>query len=242
MKNPILCLTCANAFSAEESNNVCPVCKTASRDSYRRLVRYSELAMRYGYQYRDVYERDLARGPLTRFYSLIDLPPIFQFLGIAALSGIIGNISYDVLKYVVRKIIKNSPNLPHWGGRLLEQLRTDDRALRKMVQYLQDFVDGREYEPHQVSKLCQQEMEATDFSEPIVQARGGQISKEDMLAAIKDRIRRRQEDRRPPLAEDFWEVWSEIKIDVRVRKTGHAGAEKRKPELRKKRKRKRGRH
>lgn len=100
----ILCLKCGSIN--DDSVSECTDCNKSINYDYNEIFEYAQKAVYYGYVYRKRYEEDLKINTnLDWRYSLIAPSNLYDFLAIAALSGIVGNIAYDLTKYVAKKIL-----------------------------------------------------------------------------------------------------------------------------------------
>jgi hypothetical protein len=108
----IVCLGCANLTSDDNRGGSCSKCGVQlSPDVYGKLLAYAERLVRYGYQYRGLYEDEVRDGEEQRRHYLLPLHEIFNFIGLAVLSGIVGNTAHELVKAAI--------------GRIREQARTE---------------------------------------------------------------------------------------------------------------------
>ncbi len=130
------------AFNIQEELNeiICPECGfTVERDTFERLMKYASEAMRFGYHYRLVYEDDYRKeGRLSSRYALSPLGIALSFAAIAALSGVIGNISYDIIKKVIQKIKEKSSN-PDDSSAKSYNILNNEEEFRVFTMYIEDF-------------------------------------------------------------------------------------------------------
>ncbi len=105
-----LCLNCAELNPKEHlAIYKCSKCGfEIQKHGYLKLYKYSEEAIRYGHDYRKAYEKQMANsGKIEIKFCLHDPQEWTVYLGLAALSGVIGNASFEVVKSVAQKIIQN---------------------------------------------------------------------------------------------------------------------------------------
>ena len=109
-----LCLGCATWSCIVKKGNcyVCSVCGyTIACSSYRNLVNYAANSVYYGYLYREAYEKQLAKKKrITTCHALADPSALLVFCALAALSGVIGNASYDLVKKIVKRLASSQNN------------------------------------------------------------------------------------------------------------------------------------
>jgi hypothetical protein len=138
--NAALCLSCANVFSATAKQAICPVCgDQLDVNLFLRLMVYSRLAMRFGYQYRKAYSRDLLKGPIRTKYLLKDFGDWFAFVGLAVLSGVIGNASYDLIKHLVWKFCRERAVSDRVMQKPFSHIEFDDAEIEKLIGYVEDL-------------------------------------------------------------------------------------------------------
>lgn len=133
-----LCLACA-ALTAEHKSDVCPVCGEAI--DLGRLERVRDVAgfiVRYGYHYRRYYERE---GVESR--ALIDFEALWVFVGVAVLSGILGNSAYDLVQAAVRRIIMTYElQRPDRDTSPVRRLLIDEQAYNEFADCLDHYLRG----------------------------------------------------------------------------------------------------
>lgn len=107
-----LCIKCGSLNNSEK-NQVCLNCgQVYYSDLYDKIYQEALLAVRFGYQYRLAFERQIeTQDNIYCYYSLQDTPKWVKDLGMIVLSGIIGGVSYDGIKLsfekAYEKIIKD---------------------------------------------------------------------------------------------------------------------------------------
>jgi hypothetical protein len=100
-----ICPRCGNISPVRpQSSFKCGVCRfEMSRRDYTKIIDFGSSVIRYGIHYRRKYEHDLKiHGKLRSRYSLADPTIVLSFVGAAIAGGILGNASYDVLKYCLK--------------------------------------------------------------------------------------------------------------------------------------------
>jgi len=163
----IVCFSCANLFPDMESNEIiCPECGFAvQRDLYQRLLSYASYAVGFGYHYRLAYENQIHKQQGRVRYALT-FDQIWVFAAVAALSGIIGNASYDLIKMVIRKIRSKRVQIaviPD-DSEFVRILESDER-FSTFLQYIENFdTDYRQGIHFQVAQALIEEMTAHEFA------------------------------------------------------------------------------
>jgi len=141
----ILCIHCATFFEPlDKDSPTCPNCGSLiDLEQYDKLLHYASAAVRYGYVYRrtceNIYEKEQSVN--VRFSLPVD--EILAFAGLAALSGMIGNLSYDIVKAVLKKIQQYSSvhKTAHNSG-ILGELINNPQEFNQFVSYLAEYRDG----------------------------------------------------------------------------------------------------
>ncbi len=141
----VMCFSCANIYRIKKGKKaVCPDCGfVVKRSTYERLLKYASEAVQFGYDYRRCYERDYRKDRKleTRHFLLIPAV-VWNFIALAALTGIIGGASYAFVKKVIRKIGEKMPNVAGGCDKKLYNLLNDDKKLENFIQYIEDFHSG----------------------------------------------------------------------------------------------------
>lgn len=136
-----LCFNCASIYPlTHDSQYICPSCGFAVDGRlYGRIIEYAKAAVYFGYNYRKFYEKQLdVNGKITKKAALFDPVTLACFLGVAALSGVIGNMSYDLVKKALRKITKNSNKLNKDIGQNKISF-SKDSEINIFIQYVKEF-------------------------------------------------------------------------------------------------------
>ncbi len=144
----ILCIYCATLFEPLSRDLVvCPNChSTIPFEQYDRLIRYANAAVRFGYVYRRVYENQYQQDEQDSHvhihirYSL-PIDEILAFAALAVLSGIIGNLSYDIVKAVLKKIQEHFSDQATGSGDL-KRLINNSSEFNVFITYLTEYRDG----------------------------------------------------------------------------------------------------
>lgn len=127
-----------------DANLSCKICgRLIDREAYLRLIAIAHDAVRYGYQYRKKYEEDEARQTSRKrtrtAYYLVQLGPHFDWIGLAIISGVLGNAAWDVVKLVIKKAIdyakEDYENLIEYEKRLVD----NSQRLDELVEYVKQY-------------------------------------------------------------------------------------------------------
>ncbi len=143
-----LCLECGH-INEDNPELICRPCQTPlNKELYELLVNYSNLAVTYGYDYRIQYEKQVKEhGKIIAKYSLVSPTNYYEWLAAAALSGLVGSMAYDLVKYVAKQIYatlnekRKTIELEHKENEIFE-IVADPAVLNKFVTYIQSYYNG----------------------------------------------------------------------------------------------------
>ncbi|MDE6259542.1 MAG: hypothetical protein K2M42_01565 [Oscillospiraceae bacterium] len=138
-----ICFACATIYEGSGSQFlVCPNCgHKVSIEQYESILQDARDAMYFGWIYRLQYEHDLAeKGAINTHYYLAECEEIFNFIALAAVSGIVGNLAYDVIKKVIGSIadfVKQRGSQEE--NRKIFALIHDEEKMDKFLQYIDEY-------------------------------------------------------------------------------------------------------
>lgn len=139
-----ICFHCASVYELEDEETLtCPFCsKSIQLSEYERVMQSIRKAVFGGWTCRVEYENAENEG--KRYYTE-QCGELFNFVAVAIASGLIGNMSYDIVKKVFGKINsylrRNEKN--HEDKTLVEFLKSPEK-IRKFAEYISAYYD--EYE------------------------------------------------------------------------------------------------
>lgn len=102
-----ICFACANIFAGNSTGVLeCPCCGSrVNAEKYELILNEAREAVHYGWDYRLKYEKDLEeKGRISTHYCLEPREEVFNFIALAAASGLVGGLAYDTVKKVFAKI------------------------------------------------------------------------------------------------------------------------------------------
>jgi hypothetical protein len=136
-----LCFACTYAFRVgRDEDVVCPRCQHVEpRRIYEDVMERAAMAVRFGYQYPAVYARDRAAGHTNERYCLVELPPVVTWIALAALSGVVGNATFDAIKAAVRRIVNASTELTGALDPRASESISEDTTLRDFCSAVQAY-------------------------------------------------------------------------------------------------------
>lgn len=145
MRGIYICINCFETRTSKVANQIiCSSCGHIEKvDSYRNLLNEIKLIVRYSYQYRLKYEEDFKTDPaLKSRYYLHELGKIFEFLGLAVISGVAGNYAYDKIKEVINNIVQN-PLLIKIQDKEFQRLLQDEAEMDTFIRYIEEYRNKR---------------------------------------------------------------------------------------------------
>jgi len=215
----VLCFNCCSIFSAKNNpDKKCPECGYCPNPrQYKNIMTYAISSVYYGHDYRQRYEKQLAEtGEITARYALSGPAIILSFLAVAALSGIIGGISHDIVKKVFqvisRKAIKHKDDIRQNKIHI-----TNDMDINIFIQHVNDFHhDFKNMEP--IIKLAvKEEMFAWEKSDAVKKAlkkvmKKKKFTDEDIFNATMKGLKKVEHPHKlyKPSKKDFAGFWDKI--------------------------------
>ena len=156
------------------------------------------------------YEKQMNdQGKITRKSALFDPVTIFCFIGIAALSGIIGNASYNLIQKVIAKILKKSREVSDNIGQdkitLLNELN-----IEVFIQYINEYYLEKSSAVDEVNLEIEKERiiwNLTNTLYPVLQR--GKPTRGEIHEALKRAFEKRKEIDKPK-SDDFESFWNNI--------------------------------
>ena len=140
-----LCLNCGEINQNEEL--CCRNCGSElDTKEYNHLMEYSKRAFEYGFDYRLAYEEQVKNyGEVKVKFSLVSPENYQTWMAAAALSGMIGNLAYDLVKYVGKKIIeqlKTKEEPLNYSEKIIIEIISDNNKLIQFTNYIQGYYKG----------------------------------------------------------------------------------------------------
>lgn len=125
------------------ANNKSICCKNCNYEqtlnNYKKKYRIAKESVKYGFQYRKRYEYDLKKKPSPSLhYILKELHDIFNFLGLAVISGLAGNFAYDKLKIALNRVIRN-PLTIEITDKDFQRFLKSEAQQKKFIKYIEEY-------------------------------------------------------------------------------------------------------
>jgi hypothetical protein len=215
----ILCLSCAHVFLSRKGTNahvaVCPKCgRSTNLSEFDELYRDAARILRYGHSYRAIFERQIKeQGEIRSRASLADAPSWLVFATVAALSGIIGNASYDLIKHAIRRFQRSHPKRPDYGN---VNLKTD-QEIEFFIGRTREYVDDLVGVDDRIRALIREEERADAHGERMAEAmKQVDIADTEAVSAVVRSVARQIKSQDTPrfdrkrMQELLSEVWNEL--------------------------------
>lgn len=141
MKGIYICVNCLDPTPNKVDKYIdCGKCgHKENLNNYNKLLTEIKFIIRFGYQYRLRYEHDIKTDPNLRGrYSFIELHKVFEFLGLAVISGVAGNFAYDSIKTVIKNIAQN-PLIIKIQDKDFQKVLQNDKELETFIRYIEEY-------------------------------------------------------------------------------------------------------
>lgn len=241
----LICFNCANLFSYEGGSNiVCPECAfSINRKVYNRLINYASEAAEYGYLYRQTYEKDFHKGKLNSRYQ-ISFDEIWIFAALAALSGVIGNATYDLIKIAINKIRRKRAEFTKASIFVsASRVLGNEEQFKLFLRYIEEFhKQGLKGLPDEVAIAILEEMFVDETVKLLPRGSDGEhrVASKEELIEIHRQALVNVASKKKPKKKDFEKFWEEMEnSDVSKREAERSKIEFREKTSKKRQKAKR---
>ena len=216
-----LCTACATLVETHSAGaTICTSCKTEIESPSNSIAyRYAEATIYYGYQYRSLFERQ--KGDLNApKYSLSFLGEAFTFIALAAVSGVVGNLTYDVVKAALVRIRDQAKEKSDRGAdyKSLGELTDDD--LDRIYEYSKSYAQAFEDLEKAIRDDLVEEMMADamgdavahnpDLLKILVKKKSSTKEQKKVVKAITAAMKKQPYAQKPP-ASSFQGFWNKLK-------------------------------
>ena len=205
-----LCFNCASVYKLSNKNKLkCPYCKHCiDIELYKKILSFAKTAVHFGYVYRKKYEEQIQTADeIKTVYCLPDPSAVACFIGVAALSGIIGGAAYDTVKKVISKIMESSKKINQDKGKSKIKIQNDD-DIRIIFQYTQEFYTDTISAVDEVKYHIEKERFIHLLTEKLT-VNGDAPSKKEIQDAVSKAYDEYRNCKKPS-AEDFNSFWNDI--------------------------------
>jgi hypothetical protein len=157
----LFCLACVRPDTCKDAPELvtCEYCNfELSRREYAEMTAYANRLAVFGYAYRLKFEEDLERASDIKSRYILHVEDIFTFAAVAALSGVIGNAAYDMVKATIQRLLRTY-------GRSQDELQLD---VDVFIQYITEFHStGYMQLPSQLREAIFEELLADELTDLI---------------------------------------------------------------------------
>jgi len=139
---------CTNCGHINQTINCSNCDYKINQEDYEKLREYAKRAVHYGYQYRVEYEKQVSEnGNVNVKYSLFQPDTWYEWLAMAALSGLVGTYATDLVKFVGKQILSTlQPKIDNQTLNQEEQkivnFLSDNNQLNKFTIYINNYYNG----------------------------------------------------------------------------------------------------
>ena len=229
-----LCFNCANVYIPKKGHPLfkCPECKAIqSPFKYKKFLSIAHYAFRYGYDYRETYENQFQKdAEIKTHHCLAQAPEYWNFIALAALSGIIGGISYDIVKKVLLKITNKIRQL-HLDTKRINKFANHEEEFHKLIRYIEDFRNGFEKVHPKIRNAILQEIQIDPVSKRIAKlviellhkkSLSNKVDKKEMIRIIETSLKYKTklpiEKIRDFSQNDFNKFWNKVLIEEKKKR------------------------
>lgn len=220
-----ICFYCASIYEAEDKEVlVCPICgKSISVAEYERIMQGMRQAVFGGWTCRIQYENEKNEG--KRYYTE-QCGEILNFVAIAVASGVIGNVSYDIVKKVLNKLklYVDREKRNREDERVSDFLDSSDK-IKKFSEYISAYYDEYERADEKTKNAIMEEVfvdQVSNIIDGLIKMKHKEIdiekvtedslhTKEEIMKMVLE-IRNRVNVKRLE-EKDFKDFWKDIHLD-----------------------------
>ena len=220
-----ICFYCASIYEAEDKEVlVCPICgKSISVAEYERIMQGMRQAVFGGWTCRIQYENEKNEG--KRYYTE-QCGEILNFVAIAVASGVIGNVSYDIVKKVLNKLklYVDGEKRNREDERVSDFLDSSDK-IKKFSEYISAYYDEYERADEKTKNAIMEEVfvdQVSNIIDGLIKMKHKEIdiekvtedsphTKEEIMKMVLE-IRNRVNVKRLE-EKDFKDFWKDIHLD-----------------------------
>lgn len=219
-----LCTQCATFNVSSQKGLECEFCGYRPNKYYIKVVhKYAKHVYKYGHMYRARYQKQLDyQGHIsTKFCT--EPQSVYTFIGIAMLSGIIGNFAWDAVKSASDKIIE-SYNRKHGSSESIseEELQEIFESYNIFINHFDEINEEvrmailEEILTHESGKSGKKAMRnavIAEYSSSPAKKRVLVKQNEKLAKNISKEIRRKLSHLEDAKNENFDDYWGKIKIE-----------------------------
>lgn len=219
-----ICPTCASFELQNNRGFECINCGSVHKTRHLKLTHdYAAHVYLYGHLYREDYQKQVDKHGEVEIYYCIEPESIYKFIGLAMLSGVIGNLAWDLIKTATFKIISEYNKAFEKNHEISEEElnkiyrsfdiflkhsgEIDNEVMAGIIQEILAHESGKAGKKLVMSNIRSMINDNPREKEKLIQENIKLLRK--MSKTIQKKIRKKQEAE----DEDFSNYWSNIKIE-----------------------------
>jgi hypothetical protein len=225
MKSPIyLCPNCATFELKDNKGFECSNCGSAHKTRHLKLTHdYAAHVYLYGHLYRKDYQKQVDENGKIVIYYCLEPDSIYKFIGLAMLSGVIGNLAWDLVKIASKKIISEYNSVFDKNHEISES------ELHDVYKSFEIFINNSDKIDKKVMGGIIEEMfahESGNVGKKLALNNLKQMGKEDqtekeqlrkenakLIKNISKTLRKKIQKKQEAAEEDFSNYWGKIKVE-----------------------------
>ena len=220
-----ICFHCASIYEAEDKELlVCPICgKSIQTSEYERIMQSMRQAVFGGWTCRIQYENEKDEG---KHYYTEQCGEILNFVAIAVASGVIGNVSYDIVKKVLNKFkLYVDRGKRNCEDAMVSDFLDSSEKIKKFSEYISAYYDEYERADEKTKNAIMEEVfvdQVSNIIDGLIKMKHKEIDIEKvtensphtkdeimkMILEIRNRVNTKRLEEK-----DFKEFWKDIHID-----------------------------
>ncbi|WHP31743.1 hypothetical protein QMG90_01985 [Trabulsiella odontotermitis] len=190
----------------------CHCCGEAYPDDYEAILERSAQAYEMGVWYRQFFEKQVkSHGKINCYASLLPPEQWLIFIGVAALSGVIGNATYDLVKSVIKKIIETAKSE---GANEIADKYDSDKKIEILIIQINEYINSPEKIHPEVLRGIKEEERVDNYMygfTEIMEIKGNRkLSPEEVEEKIK-KIKNRKAKMKSINEKNFAHFWDKHK-------------------------------
>lgn len=220
-----ICFYCASIYETEDKELlVCPICgKSIQISEYERIMQSMRQAVFGGWTCRIQYENEEDEG--KRYYTE-QCGEILNFVAIAVASGLIGNVSYDIVKKVLSKLkLYVDRGKRNCEDDMVSDFLDSSEKIKKFSEYISAYYDEYEGADEKTKNAIMEEVfvdQVSNIIDGLIKMKHKEIdiekvteesphTKEEIMRMVLE-IRNRVNAKRLE-EKDFKGFWKDIHLD-----------------------------
>lgn len=219
-----ICPQCATFNVRTQKTSECLNCGSSISKRHLRLVHdYAKYVYTYGHMYRSRYQDQVDNTGEVGIKFAITPDSIYHYIGLAMLSGVVGNIAWEVVKTAAKKIVVS------YNSRFNENKELSDQELHEIFRSFEIFLKHMDDMNEDVKAAIFEEIfahESGKYGKKMMEnsvkqfVAGNQKEKayfekanQKLLKKVSKELKRRVRKLQEAEDESFDDYWGKIKIE-----------------------------